>query len=284
MSPKPAAEGPNHGSTDPPAVPSAQAGQGAVARRFHTALLELAKNHMVDFDAALREILKVAAKTLPVERVSVSFFSGAGMVVRELYQLSKGFHGGGTWLDAAIYPRYFRALEESRVIAAHDAHQHPDTIEFTTGYLQELGVGAMLDVPIWQRGKVVGVLCHEHVGGPREWLPEEQDFAASVSDMISLAAETAERVEAEALKSAIVENALDCIISIDAAGRVVDFNPAAERTFGYSRAEARGREMADLIVQPSFGEAEKGFEFGILARLPRRFELVADLFDLPDFV
>lgn len=54
----------------------------------------------------------------------------------------------------------------------------------------------------------------------------------------------------EALKTAILETALDCIVTIDHEGRVLDFNPAAEKTFGYRRDEAVGREMAELIIPP----------------------------------
>jgi PAS domain S-box-containing protein len=62
-----------------------------------------------------------------------------------------------------------------------------------------------------------------------------------------------ERTEAalhlsEATKTAILQTALDCIVTIDHRGFVVDWNPAAERTFGYSLAEAVGREMCDLII------------------------------------
>jgi PAS domain S-box-containing protein len=53
---------------------------------------------------------------------------------------------------------------------------------------------------------------------------------------------------------AYFEAALDCVIMADASGRVVEFNPAAERTFGYSRDEALGRTMAELIVPPSLRE------------------------------
>jgi len=45
-----------------------------------------------------------------------------------------------------------------------------------------------------------------------------------------------------------VEAALDCIIVIDHRGRIVEFNPAAERTFGHSRADAIGRDFAELLV------------------------------------
>lgn len=49
---------------------------------------------------------------------------------------------------------------------------------------------------------------------------------------------------------AITEATLECLITIDMDGRIVDFNPAAENTFGYSKAEALGESMGDLIVPP----------------------------------
>jgi PAS domain S-box-containing protein len=57
--------------------------------------------------------------------------------------------------------------------------------------------------------------------------------------------------EAEARKTAILETTLDCVVSIDAQGRILEFNPAAERTFGYRRADVIGKSMVDLIVPPS---------------------------------
>jgi PAS domain S-box-containing protein len=48
--------------------------------------------------------------------------------------------------------------------------------------------------------------------------------------------------------TAIFEAALDCVITMDHDGAVVDFNPAAEATFGYSRDDAVGRPLVDLIV------------------------------------
>jgi PAS domain S-box-containing protein len=55
----------------------------------------------------------------------------------------------------------------------------------------------------------------------------------------------------EALNAAITASALDCIIVADDAGRMVEFNPAAERTFGYAREEALGRPLGDLVVSPA---------------------------------
>jgi PAS domain S-box-containing protein len=54
--------------------------------------------------------------------------------------------------------------------------------------------------------------------------------------------------------NAYLEAALDCVIMADASGRVVEFNPAAERTFGYSREEVIGQPLTDLIVPPALRE------------------------------
>ena len=59
----------------------------------------------------------------------------------------------------------------------------------------------------------------------------------------------------EARKSAILTSALDCIISMDHEGRMVDFNPAAEQTFGFSRAEVLGRSVAETIIPAEYREA-----------------------------
>ena len=55
----------------------------------------------------------------------------------------------------------------------------------------------------------------------------------------------------------IIENALDCIITMDAGGRVLEFNPAAERVFGFTRKEAVGQELAELIIPPRMREQHR---------------------------
>jgi PAS domain S-box-containing protein len=59
----------------------------------------------------------------------------------------------------------------------------------------------------------------------------------------------------EARLAAILEAALDAIITVDPAGRIVDFNPAAESLFGHAAARARGREIAELLLPKGSREA-----------------------------
>jgi diguanylate cyclase (GGDEF)-like protein/PAS domain S-box-containing protein len=54
--------------------------------------------------------------------------------------------------------------------------------------------------------------------------------------------------ESEARKAGMLDAALDCIITVDQHGRIVEFNPAAERTFGHHSAEIVGRLVVDVLV------------------------------------
>src|SRR6476659_2842537 len=61
----------------------------------------------------------------------------------------------------------------------------------------------------------------------------------------------------EARHRAMLDAALDCVVTMDHEGRVVDFNPAAERTFGYTVDEAVGRDMAERIIPPELRERHR---------------------------
>jgi len=58
-------------------------------------------------------------------------------------------------------------------------------------------------------------------------------------------------------QNAIVKSALDCIIIMDHEGRISEFNPTAEQTFGYSREQVIGRPLAETIIPPAQRKAHK---------------------------
>ncbi|MER8375781.1 PAS domain S-box protein [Mesorhizobium sp. M1406] len=76
----------------------------------------------------------------------------------------------------------------------------------------------------------------------------------------------------EAILASVVRSSLDCVIVTDEAGLVVEFNPAAEETSGYSRAEAVGRQISELIVPPHLRKAHAD---GLAAYLAGGVPLVA---------
>jgi diguanylate cyclase (GGDEF)-like protein/PAS domain S-box-containing protein len=94
--------------------------------------------------------------------------------------------------------------------------------------------------------------------------------------------------DSEAQKAGLLEAALDCVITIDHQGRIVEFNPAAERTFGYRREDVVGREMAGLVLPKSLrSEHREGLtrylETGTSGVIGRRLEITAMRADGTEF-
>ncbi|MEA3216984.1 MAG: hypothetical protein QOJ19_3140, partial [Acidimicrobiia bacterium] len=92
----------------------------------------------------------------------------------------------------------------------------------------------------------------------------------------------------EARKSAILRSALDCVVTIDGIGRIVEFNPAAERTFGYRREDVLGRSLAELVIPPAMREAHNAglaryLSSGEAPILGQRLELTAQRADGTEF-
>ena len=79
---------------------------------------------------------------------------------------------------------------------------------------------------------------------------------------------------------AFLESAIDCFITIDHQGQIIEFNPAAEKTFGYRRAQVLGRDMSELVVPSSWeGQVQRQmthyFAVGHGTMIGRRFEVTA---------
>jgi PAS domain S-box-containing protein len=126
---------------------------------------------------------------------------------------------------------------------------------------------SILAVPLLVGGRVIGVVVLSKLGIDRfdtddvrllELLASHAAVAIENARLLARERETAARaLESEARQSAIIESALDCVVVIDSEGRVVEFNPAAEATFGYAKAEALGRELAELIVPPHLRDGHR---------------------------
>jgi PAS domain S-box-containing protein len=103
-----------------------------------------------------------------------------------------------------------------------------------------------------------------------------------------LGQEERELKRSEVRKAAIVDAALDCIVTIDHDGCITEFNPAAERTFGYRRDDVLGRHLADVIIPTSLREKHRqGFArylaTGEARALGKRIEMTAVRADGSEF-
>lgn len=125
---------------------------------------------------------------------------------------------------------------------------------------REAGLSGALAFPVLGESGILGVVefYAREIRRPHpELLRLLRGFGSQLGQYIELgqAEETARA--SEALKTSIFDTALDAVISIDPAGRVLEFNPAAERMFGYRRAAVLGREMAELIIPETLREAHR---------------------------
>ena len=187
-------------------------------RRQQEALAALMTDEAVingDLRNALERITERAADVLDVSRVNVWLFDEDGERSRcaNSYDRRSETHDSGTEVVLEDYPNYYQTLESNLTLAAENAHEDPRTAAWADGNLDAHGVGALLDATIRSEGEFVGVVCHGHTGGPREWTDDEIQFASRIADTVYRALQNqkraAQRQELEQqrhLLSTVIEN------------------------------------------------------------------------------
>jgi len=104
----------------------------------------------------------------------------------------------------------------------------------------------------WQRRNKDGSLHWDEVSLSSAMIAGQRRVLAITREIT----ERKEREEAlkrsEGRLRATIEAALDPVIGMDGAGRIIEFNAAAERCFGHPRESALGRSLAELVIPPRF--------------------------------
>lgn len=137
---------------------------------------------------------ELAAGATRIARVGVWLYVDDRTALRcaHLFESASGEQSSGAILRIADFPTYFAALTIRKAVPAEVAASDPRTAELAAAYLDPLGITSMLDAGVFVQGELVGVVCFEHVGPPREWTTEDRDFAGSVADLIALRVQSAE--------------------------------------------------------------------------------------------
>ena len=122
------------------------------------------------------------------------------------------------------------------------------------------GLRGVLAFPLLAGGEVIGVidLWRTPEGRPGADIEElVASFGRQIGQFVDRIRAEERLRESRRLNERIVDAAIDCVITIDADGIVREFNPAAERTFGYSREQAVGRELAALVVPERYRDRHR---------------------------
>jgi PAS domain S-box-containing protein len=149
-------------------------------------------------------------------------------------------------------PLLGRLAEEVRRGQSFIGHTR-DLMGFLRAEFQRQSIRSFCSVPVFAHGRVWGTLAVNDCVREREWLDHEQAALEIVSLSIGHAIERSESDAhvSEVIYSAMLEASLDAVVTVDETGSIVEFNPAAEKIFGWRRQDIIGKDALDTII-PEF--------------------------------
>ncbi|MFP6835970.1 MAG: ATP-binding protein [Pseudomonadales bacterium] len=159
---------------------------------FNQAIAELSRLPAIgegDTSSAFHAIVECAATVLQAARANLRLIDDdkSALHCAHHYESGSAEHSSIPALALADCPDYLKALADTHCIRADYALTNPATAGFASEYLGAHDIGALLAAPVRSNTRVAGVLAIEHVGGTRHWTDEEAQFAASLSDLATIA-------------------------------------------------------------------------------------------------
>ena len=230
----------------------------SLAQRLARAGVELAGE--LDPDNLLDVAVRSAVDLLEAGGASIRLLEGDEVVGRaasgegELESVGARTPSTAWLVGDIVQTRSTRAIADVR----DDARISDADAMLAAGYAAYLGVPM-----VGPDGSVQGILAVYAVR-PRVWRPEEEEVLlalAATATSARMNAELYQGVSQEQQRSeAILANVADGIVAVDREGRVVLWNPAAERVTGVQQGEALGRTPAEALGRPL--EAAEGVSGG----------------------
>ena len=198
-----------------------------------------------DVTEGSKNLISEVSQILKVERCSIWLYNDdkTSIILEQLYKRLEGkFYQGGEIFETDYTP-YFNALKSGSVIIANDAEKHQATNCFSDNYLTPNGIKSMLDIPIFYRGKAIGVICLESTR-KRTWREEEINFVQILSSLYSLAWSVRESEKLynnlKELEKFVDESVL--FSKANTEGKITYVNKKFSQVSGYSLEETIGKD------------------------------------------
>ncbi|MBX3568612.1 MAG: PAS domain S-box protein [Rhizobiaceae bacterium] len=122
-------------------------------------------------------------------------------------------------------------------------------------------IKSFLSLSVFAHGHLWGTIAINDCTRERSWTEDE---LAAVEIVALAVGEAIERAQSEAhvsevIRRTMIQGSLDAIIVIDETGSIIEFNPAAEKMFGYVRNDVLGRDLLDMVIPAYY---RKGYANG----------------------
>jgi len=198
-----------------------------------------------DISGSAKLITREISMVTETDRVSVWLYSEnkESIICDQLYVRGENKFYNGIEIFKKDFYQYFEALENDPIIVANDAETHIATSCFTDSYLRPLGIKSMLDIPIYYKGSLIGVICIENLT-QREWKVLEISYLQMISSLYSFGFSVK---ESNFLSEQMIENDkfLDAssIISVaDKNGKITYVNQRFTDVSGYTLEDVIGKD------------------------------------------
>jgi len=159
-------------------------------------------------------------------------------------------------------PVVSQVFQSGKACFVQDAMINPMT-RGSHSLLQKHGINSRIVVPLVARGNVMGTMNIDFEQPDPHVLPADLELAETVAGSIASAVETGSLLKAEQRQrqylEALVLNIPIAVAMIDPESKLLSWNPAAEKLFGYTEAEAIGKEIDELVTSEAYRQEGKEF-------------------------
>jgi two-component sensor histidine kinase len=141
---------------------------------------------------AIYEILESSSRAMQATRVNAWVFDKEKTQIQCIgnFDARENKLVPQTALPRIAMPIYFNLFETEKIIITHDTLKETKTAELYEFYLKPHDIQSLMDVPVRIEGEMIGVICFENVGCPREWTLQEQKYGLVAAQMLSLTIES----------------------------------------------------------------------------------------------
>lgn len=148
-------------------------------------------------DSIIKNILLITTEIIGVSRASYWKYSPDNVLCEMQYNATTKKFSKGSILLKEEFPNYFEAITSKSQIIIPDVYQSEMLVDLQKEFFPTNSIYSILDTPVFIEGELKGILCFEATQKIKNWDNEDINFTRSVSDIITIAFESQNRLNAE---------------------------------------------------------------------------------------